>query len=82
MTGISGLHNAVPTIAGILAILLLVRYAQAAVAPFSFSLFIAIIMAMPVGWSKKQGLSISVSIGIALLATIVVATSPLASIDR
>jgi predicted PurR-regulated permease PerM len=72
VTKSSGLHNAVLTIAGILAILLILRYAQAIMVPFLLSLFIAIIMAMPVGWLKKQGLSIPVSVGIVLLATIVI----------
>lgn len=72
MTKTSNLHDAVLTIAGILAILLVVRYAQAIIVPFLLSLFIAIIMAMPVGWLKKRGLSVPVSVGIVLLAAIVI----------
>lgn len=70
MTKTSGLHDAVMTIAGILVILMVIRYAQAIVVPFLLSLFIAIIMAIPVGWLKKRGLSVPVSVGIVLLVTV------------
>lgn len=72
MTKPSALHYAVLTIAGILAILLIVHYAKAIVVPFLLSLFIAIIMAMPVGWLKKRGMSVPVSVGIVVLATVLI----------
>lgn len=72
MTRSSGFHNAVLTIAGILAILLIVHYAKAIMVPFLLSLFIAIILAIPVGWLKKRGLSVPVSVGIVSLATVLI----------
>lgn len=71
MAGSSGLRDAVLTIAGILAILLVVRYAQSIVVPFLLSLFIAIIMAVPVDVLRKRGMSVPIAVGIVVLLTIV-----------
>jgi predicted PurR-regulated permease PerM len=71
MAGSSGLRDAVLTIAGILAILLVVRYAQSIVVPFLLSLFIAIIMSVPVDLLRKRGMSVPIAVGIVALLTIV-----------
>ena len=72
MSNSSGLRNAVLTIASILAILLIVRYAKSITVPFLLSLFIAIIAAVPVGWLKKRGMSVPLSVGIVLVAAVVI----------
>jgi len=71
MAGQSGLRDAVLTITGILAILLVVRYAQGIVVPFLLSLFIAIIMSVPVDLLRKRGISVPIAVGIVMLLTIV-----------
>ncbi len=71
MTESSRLRDTVLTIAGILAILLVVRYAQSIMVPFLLSLFIAIIASVPVGWLQKRSLSVPISVGIVLLSTII-----------
>ncbi len=71
MTESSSLRDTVLTIAGILAILLVVRYAQSIMVPFLLSLFIAIIASVPVDWLHKRGLSVPIAVGIVLLSTIV-----------
>jgi len=71
MAGSSGLRDAVLTIAGILAILLVVRYAQSIMVPFLLSLFIAIIMSVPIDLLRKRGMSVPIAVGIVALLTIV-----------
>ncbi len=71
MAGSSGLRDAVLTIAGILAILLVVRYAQSIVVPFLLSLFIAIVLSVPVDLLRKRGMSVPIAVGIVALLTIV-----------
>lgn len=56
--------------AGILAILLVMRYAQDIVVPFLLSLFIAIIMSGPVDFLYKRGVSITVAVCLVLVLTI------------
>jgi len=70
MTVSTGSRNTVLTIAGILAILLVMRYAQAIVVPFLLSLFIAIIAAEPVNWLKKRGVSVPVAVSIVLVLVV------------
>ena len=72
MAGTSSLRDAVLTIAGILAILLVARYARGIMVPFLLSLFIAIIMSVPVDLLRKRGVSVPIAVGIVLLLTIVI----------
>ena len=65
-------RDSVVTITGIMAILLVVRYAQNITVPFLLSLFIAIIAAVPVGWLKKRGLSVPISVGIVLVSAVLI----------
>jgi predicted PurR-regulated permease PerM len=71
MTESSGLRDAVLTITGILAILLIVRYAQSIVVPLLLSLFIAIVMAVPVDLLRKRGISVPLAVAIVVFLTIV-----------
>lgn len=73
MTESSGLRDAVLTITGILAILLVVRYAQSIMVPFLLSLFIAIVAAVPVDLLRKRGISVPIAVGIVLVSAIVIA---------
>jgi predicted PurR-regulated permease PerM len=72
MTDSSRLRDPVLTIAGILAILMVARYAQSIVVPLLLSLFIAVIMAVPVGWLKNRGLPVPVSVGVVLVVTVLI----------
>lgn len=72
MNNSSGLRNAVLTIVGILAILLIVRYAKNITVPFLLSLFIAIIAAVPVGWLKKRGWSVPIAVSIVLVSAVLI----------
>ncbi|WP_290919636.1 AI-2E family transporter [Halodesulfovibrio sp.] len=53
----SRLRDSVVTIACILIILFATRYAQGIVIPFLLSMFITIVVTVPVGWLRKCGLS-------------------------
>ena len=70
MTESSGLRDSVLTITGIIAILLVLQYAQSIMVPILLSLFIAIIMAVPVGWLKKRGLSVPIAVVIVLVSMV------------
>lgn len=72
MTESSNLRDAVLTIAGILAILLVVRYAQAIVVPLLLSLFIAVIASVPVDWLKKRGVTVPVAVAIVLVLALLI----------
>ena len=71
MAAQTGLRDVVLTITGILAILLVVRYAQGIVVPFLLSLFIAIIMSVPVDLLRKRGISVPLAVAIVVFLTIV-----------
>ncbi len=64
----TSLRDAVLTLAGIALLLAFARYASAIVVPFLLALFIAIIAATPVNWLKKRGLPVSLSVGLVILA--------------
>jgi AI-2 transport protein TqsA len=66
----SKFQNIVITIAGILAILLVMRYAQDIVVPFLLSLFIAIIMSTPIDFLYKRGVSVPIAVCTVLGLTI------------
>ncbi len=68
----TSLRDSVVTLAGILILLGIARYASAIVVPLLLSLFIAIIAATPVNWLKNRGLPSMLSIGIVLISTIIV----------
>ena len=66
----TSLRDSVVTLAGILILLGIARYASAIVVPLLLSLFIAIIAITPVNWLKSRGLPSLLSIGIVLISTI------------
>ena len=66
----ASLRDSVVTLASILILLGIARYASAIVVPLLLSLFIAIIAATPVNWLKDRGLPSLLSIGIVLISTI------------
>jgi predicted PurR-regulated permease PerM len=68
----TGLRDTVITLAGILILLGIARYASAIVVPLLLSLFISIVAASPINWLKDRGLPSWLSIGIVLLSTIIV----------
>lgn len=68
----TSLRDPVVTLAGILILLGIARYASAIVVPLLLSLFIAIIAITPVNWLKNRGLHSVLSIGIVLISTIIV----------
>jgi predicted PurR-regulated permease PerM len=70
VTESSNLRDTVLTIVGIFAILLMVQYAQSIMVPLLLSLFIAIIMAVPVAWLKNRGFSVNIAIVIVLFSTL------------
>ena len=68
----TGLRDTVITLAGILILLGIARYASAIVVPFLLALFITIIAATPVNWLKNRGIPDLLSVGIVLLIVIVI----------
>ena len=68
----TGLRDTVITLAGILILLGIARYASAIVVPLLLSLFIAMIAVTPVKWLNGRGLPSILSIGIVLSSTILV----------
>ena len=72
MTKSSDTKNVALTIMAILVILLVIRYAQAIMVPFLLSVFVAIIISVPVGFLKKLGLSVPFSIGAVLTIVLIV----------
>ncbi|SIN79578.1 AI-2E family transporter [Halodesulfovibrio marinisediminis] len=66
----SRLRDSVLTIAGILLILFAARVAQGLVIPFLLSIFISIIITVPVGWLKRCGFSNLFAVGIVVLITL------------
>lgn len=72
MTRSSNMRDFVLTMACILAILLVVRYAQSIMVPFLLSLFIAIIVSIPVDFLRKRGCSVPIAVSIVLVTVIVV----------
>lgn len=56
--------NPVIVTAAVLIVLSWLRYAQNLVVPFLLSLFIAVILAAPMGWMKRRGFHPAVAIGI------------------
>lgn len=69
--GSTRLRDTVLTLAGIMLLLGFAHYAAAIVVPFLLALFIAIIAATPVNWLRKRGVPDILSIGIVLLAVLV-----------
>ena len=65
--------NPVVVAAAALIILTWLRYAHELVVPFLLSLFIAVIVAAPMGWLKKRGFSPAVAIGTVLSGVILLA---------
>ena len=66
----TGLRDTVMTLAGILIILGIARYASAIVVPLLLAAFIAMIAVTPVKWLNDRGLPGLISIGIVLSSTI------------
>lgn len=64
------LRDSVLTIAGILIILFATQTAQGIVVPFLLSVFISIVITVPIGWLKQRGLSTLFAVGIVLIATL------------
>lgn len=67
----NNLRDTVITLAGILILLGIARYASAIVVPLLLSLFISIIAASPVNWLKDRGVPTLLSLGIVLLSIII-----------
>ena len=67
----NNLRDSVITLAGILILLGIARYASAIVVPLLLSLFISIIAASPVNWLKDRGVPTLLSLGIVLLSIII-----------
>jgi AI-2 transport protein TqsA len=72
MNNLSGFRDSVLTIAGIMVILLTVRYAQGIVVPVLLALLISIIAAVPVGWLKKRGLPLPIAVGIVMILVVLI----------
>lgn len=66
----SRMRDSVLTVAGIVIILFATQTAQSLVVPFLLSLFISIVITVPVGWLQKHGLSTLFSVGVVLAATL------------
>jgi predicted PurR-regulated permease PerM len=65
----STLRDTVLTIAGIFLILFALRSAQDLVIPFLLSIFISIVITVPISWLKRLGVSTPLAVGIVILAT-------------
>jgi AI-2 transport protein TqsA len=72
MNNLSSFRDSVLTIAGIMVILLTVRYAQGIVVPVLLALLISIIAAVPVGWLKKRGLPLPIAVGIVMILVVLI----------
>lgn len=66
----STLRDSVLTIAGILLILFAARSAQAIVIPLLLSIFISVVITVPISWLKRWGVSTPLAVGIVIIATL------------
>lgn len=66
----SSIRDSVLTMAGILIILFAVQTAKGLVVPFLLSLFISVVIIVPVGWLRQHGLSTIFAVAVVLVGTI------------